>query len=128
MKLVGIVNDNREAIVKLSVRAVDGQSHEVVAVIDTGFNGYLTMPRSLIATLGCAFNSKGFTVLADGSVHFVDLFVADVEWGSVVRSVEVECAETEPLIGMALMEGYKLTIEDEPAGSVTIESFARSGS
>lgn len=39
----GAVNANREARLRLTVRGLSGQEREIEAVIDTGFNGFLTL-------------------------------------------------------------------------------------
>ena len=36
--ITGVVNANREAIIRLIVRRIDGHEHEIEAVIDTGFD------------------------------------------------------------------------------------------
>jgi len=50
----GAVNADREATIRLSVRGPSGQEREVDADIDTGFDGWLSLPPSLIADLGLA--------------------------------------------------------------------------
>jgi clan AA aspartic protease len=122
--ITGVVNADREAIIRLKVGRPQGQTQEIAAVIDTGFNGFLTLPRTLLTTLGCPFNSRGFAILADGSVQQVDIFAADVEWDGQALHVEVDAADTDPLVGMALMHGYKLTVEDVDGGAVTIERLS----
>jgi predicted aspartyl protease len=49
--MTGIVNVDLEAVLRLSVRDAAGHSHDVEAVIDTGFNGFLTLPPALVAAL-----------------------------------------------------------------------------
>ena len=50
--ITGQVTVYREAVISLSVKGPEGQSREIDAVIDTGFNGFLTLPASLIQELG----------------------------------------------------------------------------
>jgi predicted aspartyl protease len=40
--IIGVVNANREATLRFVVRGANGQEHELEAVIDTGFTGFLT--------------------------------------------------------------------------------------
>ena len=40
-----------------------GQTHEVDAVVDTGFNGYLVLPPVLVANLGAPVVGDGKAVL-----------------------------------------------------------------
>jgi hypothetical protein len=50
--IIGVVNAQTEATIRLSVRAVDGREQEIEVVLDTGFNGSLTLPPAMIAGLG----------------------------------------------------------------------------
>ena len=50
--ITGSVNARREAIIQLGVLGPDGQRQTVDAVIDTGFNGFLTLPEQAVAALG----------------------------------------------------------------------------
>ena len=40
--------------------------------------------------------------------------------------IRVDAVDAEPLLGMSLMQGYKLTIEDVVGGAVLIELIVRS--
>jgi clan AA aspartic protease len=95
----------------------------VEAVIDTGFNGFLTLPPALIATLGLPWLCRQQGQLADGSFHVFDVYVATVDWDGQQRSVEVESADADPLLGMALMEDFELRIEVRSGGAVTFTAI-----
>ena len=45
----GVVNAHYEAVVRLSLRNSSGQTRDVDTVVDTGFNGFLTLSPTLIA-------------------------------------------------------------------------------
>jgi clan AA aspartic protease len=102
------------------VQDANGQSHDVEVVIDTGFNGFLTLPPALIAALGLPWLCRQQGQLADGSVLAIDVHVATVDWNGQPRRVEVEAVDAKPLLGTALMEGSELRIQVVPGGSVTI--------
>ena len=48
----GVVNSNLEATVRLVVRGSGDREQEIEAVIDTGFNGFLTLSPALVRQLG----------------------------------------------------------------------------
>ncbi|MBA2450995.1 MAG: hypothetical protein H0V51_23525 [Chloroflexi bacterium] len=50
-----MVNAALEATIRLTVEGASGQAHEVEAVVDTGFSGFLTLPPTLITLLRAAF-------------------------------------------------------------------------
>jgi len=119
--ITGYVNAEREAIVRLRVRGSEpGQEHEIEAVVDTGFTGFLTLPPSLIAALGLPWRGFGEAVLGDGSLHTFDVYRATVNWDGQERTIEVDAADTEPLVGMGLIYGHELRIAAVDGGPVTI--------
>lgn len=65
--ITGIVTTAREAAISLTVRGPTGQEREIRAVIDTGFDGSLTLPPALIATLRLPWRRRGRALLADGN-------------------------------------------------------------
>jgi clan AA aspartic protease len=118
--MTGTVNPDLEPLLRLTVRNAAGQPHDMEAVVDTGFNGFLTLPPGLIAALGLPWLCRQQGQLADGTFQAFDVYVATVDWHGQPRSVEVEAVDAQPLLGMALMQGSDLRIEVVPGGSVTI--------
>jgi predicted aspartyl protease len=51
----GRVNAHREALIPLPLRDSQGEERAIEAVIDTGYNGFLTLPPDLIKLLGRSF-------------------------------------------------------------------------
>jgi clan AA aspartic protease len=121
--ITGIVNANREAIIRLVIAGPSGQQHDTEAIIDTGFTGFLTLPPARIAALNLSWLSRQPGVLADGSIDVFDVFVANVMWDGRLRTVEVESADTEPLVGMNLLERHALRIDVIGGGVVNISAI-----
>lgn len=121
--ITGVVNDNREAIIRLVVTGPSGQQQDTEAIIDTGFTGFLTLPPARVAALGLSWLSRQSGILADGSVDIFDVYVASVIWDGQPRTVEVEAADTEPLVGMSLLDRHALRIDVLRGGIVTISAF-----
>jgi len=65
--ITGTVNAHREAVLRLAV--FDAGSNQVPSdsVVDTGFDGWITLPPALVATLGLRWKRYGRALLADGS-------------------------------------------------------------
>src|ERR1700752_316774 len=85
-----------------------------------GFNGFLTLPPALIAALGLPWLCRQQGQLADGSLLTFDVYVATVDWHGQPRRVEVEAADAQPPLGMALLQGSELRIEVLSGGGVNI--------
>ncbi len=120
--IIGVVNAHREAVVRLTVEGSQAQE-EIEAIVDTGFNGFLTLPPPLIATLGLPFRGRGRAILADGSENLFDVHEVTVFWDAQPRRVAVGAADTEPLIGMALLYGHELTVQAVEGGGVSIRTL-----
>jgi clan AA aspartic protease len=118
--MTGNVNADLEPLLRLTVRDAGSQPQEVEAVIDTGFNGFLTLSPALIVALGLPWLCRQQGQLADGSVLAFDVYVATVDWNGHPRNVEVEAADAQPLPGMALMQDSELRIHVVPGGLLTI--------
>jgi clan AA aspartic protease len=125
----GVVTRDRQAIIRLTVRGPTGQEQGIEAVIDTGFDGCLSLPSSVVVLLGLEWRERGRALLADGSESVFDIYEGTVLWDGQVRRIPVHEAETVPLVGMSLLQGYELTVQVEPGGHVTIKplSPAKSG-
>jgi clan AA aspartic protease len=111
--------------IQIRVRGHDGEFKTIEAIVDTGFNGWHSLPASLIAGLGLRWESEGHGVLADGSESEFNVFEATLVWHGRTRQVSVVASETVPLIGMAMLEGNELNMKVRERGAVTIKSMRR---
>jgi clan AA aspartic protease len=121
--ITGSVNSLREALVRLAILGPHGQKLEVEAIVDTGYNGALTLPAAMVAALRLPFRSRGRAVLGDGSTTFINSYVARVVWGQETRRLVIDASESEPLLGTALLDGHELTIQMIEAGEVAIREL-----
>jgi clan AA aspartic protease len=121
--ITGVVNASREATIRLPVRDASGREQAIEGILDTGFNGSLTLPPVLIATLGLPWRTRGLVVLANGAEDQCDIHAATVVWDGTPLRILVEAADTTPLIGMALLYGYDVRMHVVEGGSVTIEAL-----
>ena len=120
----GVVTSNREAVIRVLVRGARGQEAQVEGVIDTGFTGFLTLSAGLIATLALSFAGTTRAALADANEVPMDVFEAIVLWDNQERGVVTLAAEGAALVGLALLSGYRVTLNVEDGGSVSIEALS----
>lgn len=116
----GTVNHRREAVIRISIQNQAGQFIEFDGVIDTGFDGSLTLPKAVIDSLGLPWHGKSSTLLADGEIDEFDVFAGKTNWDGAIRNVLIEAAETDPLVGMAMMQGFELQVRIKPGGSLIL--------
>src|SRR5438067_731421 len=59
--------------------------------------------------------------LADGSETIFDVYEAKVVWDGKVRTILVDEAAADPLVGMRLLRGHELTMQVRTRGKLTIK-------
>lgn len=119
--MTGVVDPRLQPLLTFAVVGPDAARRAVVAVLDTGYSGALTLPAAVIADLGLIRDAGDVrSVLADGSVVSHPVYHALIDWDGVLRPILVDQAECEPLLGMQLLAAQRVTIDAEPGGPVEI--------
>jgi clan AA aspartic protease len=118
----GYVNRAYEAVIPVVV-SYNGKLKSVNAVIDTGFTGFLSLPADMIAELELPWNYRDRATLGDGSETLFDIHDASVIWDGQFREIEVNSANTDPLLGMRMLRGYRLQVDTVQGGLVMIEAL-----
>ena len=90
-------------------------------MVDTGFNGYLTLPPMVMKDLELPAVGDGEAVLADGSEAAFDVYGVTVLWDGQQMYVETGAVGVDPLVGMAVLYGHNLNIDVENGGRVLIQ-------
>ena len=119
----GVVNNSVEAVISLALRGPARQTREIEAVIDTGYNGFLTLPASIVDELRLPFRFRGRALLADGREETFDAHSVTVLWDGQLRHVEADVMGAAPLVGMSLLEDYSLYVEVAIGGRVVISTI-----
>ena len=92
------------------------------ATIDTGFTGELALPEVTIGELGLTLYGRRPANHAGGVAMF-PIYGALVSWHNVHRPVLVFQTSGEPLIGMALLQGSRFSVDALEGGDVVIEEM-----
>jgi clan AA aspartic protease len=122
--ITGVIHA-REGRIRLKIRGPRGQELDIEAVIDTGYTATLTLPSTLIVSLGLRWKTFGRGLLADGSESLFDVYLAKIIWDGVEREILIDEADTDPLVGMALLSGFELNMQVRPGGKVRIKRLPR---
>ena len=117
----GVVNSRREATLPLVIGNSSGKREVTNAVIDTGFDGFLSLQSEIIIRLGLPWTISNSATLGDGSEIVFDFYTGTVIWDGQYREIDIAESETEPLLGMAMLYGYRLQVDAVESGIVKIE-------
>jgi clan AA aspartic protease len=121
--IYGVVNLRREATLPIVVGTPDGQRQFIDTVIDTGFDGFLSLPSEMITRLGLPWRTSNTATLGDGSQTLFDFYTGTVIWDGQYRKIDIAASETEPLLGTAMLYGYRLQVDNVEGGIVKIEAL-----
>ena len=93
-------------------------------VIDTGFEGYLTLPKFAVEKLELPFAHRIVANLADDTGSKVSVHNLSIIWDDQVREIYVLAMGKRPLLGTKLLEDHDLKIHFAENGGVDITPFA----
>jgi clan AA aspartic protease len=96
---------------------------EIAFVVDTGFEGTLSLPSAAVVALGLPYYTELDVRLADDSATRTKVYIAPIVWNGVQMDAAVLATGRRPLLGTALLSGKRLEIEFVNAGRVTIDDM-----
>lgn len=109
----GFVDDHLRALIRVAVSASrSGERAEIMAWIDTAFNGGLAIPRNQVAELGLVKQSSAEAVLADGRSIELETFACFIDWFGNCYETQIVASDGEyALLGTMLLNGRRLEID-----------------
>ncbi|MBI2808362.1 MAG: clan AA aspartic protease [Planctomycetes bacterium] len=119
----GVVTSKLEATVRFHILGANGQSQAIDAIVDTGFEGFLSLPSVTVASLGLPWIYQDRTELIDARTIPIDIHSAVVIWNGKLRSIDVQALGGCNLIGMRLLAGHDLAIRVTDGGAVSIDGI-----
>ena len=110
-----------EAWIAVSVMDADGEPQQYEVIVDTGFTGWLALPESDIRRLGLARAGSRDSITASGNAEVFDYYETWVLWHDQLHEVEIFQSIDQPLLGMELLDGSRVTVAAWDGGDVIIE-------
>lgn len=98
-------------------------TREIECVVDTGFEGFLTLPSVLVAELTLLYVAPINANLADNSRIVTNVYRGIILWNEIERVIPVLEMGRRPLIGTALLEEYHLSIDFCEGGIVLVDEI-----
>lgn len=116
----GQINSLNEPVVPLIVRGFQGRELALEAILDTGFSGHISLTPEQKTFLDLLPSEVADSTLADGTIKTILLYTVIVVWDGIERLALAVVEDATPLVGMALMEGFRLTMDAIPGGAIEI--------
>ena len=123
MTIRGRVDAQRTAKVSLPVQDANGQFHSIETVIDTGYDGHLTLPPDTIQFLQLTPSIPITVTLATGTRERLNTWRGQVLWHNRRRAIRVVESPGDCLLGMELLADSQLTIQVRGNGAALIEEM-----
>jgi len=96
---------------------------EIECIIDTGFQGFLTLPPTVVTELQLPYVGPIDANLADNSRIVTDVYKGIILWNGTERVIPILSMGNRPLIGTALLEDYHLGIDFCEGGTVLVDDI-----
>lgn len=112
-----------QARMSILVRLEKDSDVEIEFVVDTGFEGFLTLPPDMVMEFGLPYIARIQANLADNSRIATNAYAVKIVWNGVERDVVVLAMGRHPLIGTAPLEDYHLSIDFFEGGTVLVDEI-----
>jgi clan AA aspartic protease len=114
---------DRSPKIRLIVKG-QSSSEQIEFTIDTGFDGHIALPFSVIDRISAIYDGNQTIRLADGSFGSVRRYIAAVDWNDKQKEVDVLALFAgSPLLGVEMLAETLMTIEMTDGGGVIIEDL-----
>ena len=110
-----------EARITVAVAGPSMEFWEVEAVIDTGFSGWLTLPEVAVRELDLQIYRRRRVRIADNRVTWMLTYRAVAQWqGRQIGILVYQTENPRPLLGTAMLEHCRLTVDMQEGGPVAV--------
>lgn len=111
--MIGHVDDKLRALFPISLAGdATTKQTEILAWVDTAFNGSLVVPRAVVQDLGLVQESSAEAILADGNTVELETYGCFFEWFGSTYETQIVVNDSElPLLGTMLLAGHRLEID-----------------
>ena len=112
-----------QARVEVTFRLTNLPDVTIEFVVDTGFEGALTLPIAAVESLGLPLVEEIGANLADDSVTMVNFHAATILWDGELLGVAVLAMGKRPLLGTSLLKNKHLGVDFVESGRLTLSAL-----
>ena len=123
---IGSVQDGLSGLcpyVSVTINSPSGNSITQTALVDSGSNGYVSLPPIVIEALELTPVGSNIVELANAKTETVTIVSGEVALGRWRRNVPIHQIGDEPTVRTALLRSFNLSIDFVPDGDVRFEAI-----
>jgi len=120
--IVGRIDANLEAKIAVKI-IVSDRNHDIDFLVDTGFNGFIASPMTVVESLGLQLGEVQRGITADGRSGYFDTVRVTIIWNKEAIQLHAQVLD-EPLIGTRLLRGYALDAAWLPGDAFTLTQLS----
>ena len=106
---------------KLEIETRNDGVVPVVAIIDTGFTEWLTLPSDMIKQLGLRRAGRTRLIFGNSTDEMVNVYEARVRWCETWMNIRVHQVSDIPMIGMQLLRGHRIEFDALRDAEIDVE-------
>jgi clan AA aspartic protease len=107
--------------VVIPLPTIDEDEWELEFIVDTGFDGGMTLAESAINRLPAVFSGFRARSLADGSIGRCPVYELVLQWDEEPMRVEILALDGNPLLGTEFFQGHSIYGELTEGGAFQAE-------
>ncbi len=119
----GLVTEDLTVQIEVVLVGKGAEEVRLLAEVDTQFTNGLALPLDQIHSLGWSFDVQDKVILGDGRAIEMEFYRGIVLWDGQPKIITALPAESTPLIGVGLLDGYELNIQFKRGGLVRLNSL-----
>ena len=117
---IGHIDQHGHPVISVDLFDSQGRLRRVEAMIDTGFDDFLTLPAHWVQRLGLVWASRIPMQVATAEWAHFDIYAVDVLWFGNRLPIRVLQTQSEILVGNRLLRESQLTVQFWEGGSVNV--------
>ncbi len=122
--VIGKIGTDHRPWVPIVVQGADGQEAKISCLLSTGFGEALLLPAADVAALGLPQTGSKTVQFPDGSQIEATIHPTKVLLAGEAHDLELLAGGWEPRMGLALLQGYRVSMRFVEGGAVEVSRLA----
>lgn len=122
-RVIGRIGPDLRPLVPIVIQSANGQERKIPVLLSTGFQEALLLPAADVSALGLPQTGTRAVTFPDGSQIDATVHSAKILLAGEAVDVNILVGGYEPRMGLALLQGYRVSMKFAAGEAVCIERF-----